>query len=126
MEPYKLDNSDIENIVIMNKKLKQFLYDIVKTMTYFIDNDDPTYDATTISFIYNNYSFDLYNDYEMKKISIINKKTHNYEFFYENHEEVLIKKCGLNNVSIDEMADLLKQLLLCIFSKRNLRKIDNF
>jgi hypothetical protein len=116
MEPYKLNILDIENIVIFNDELKKFLYDIIDTMTYFIDEEEPIIDAITINFIYNNYSFDLYNDDEMRKISIINKKTHNYEFFYENHEEILINKCKLINISADEMSDLLKQLYLCINS----------
>jgi ASC-1-like (ASCH) protein len=74
------------------------------------------YNAVTINFIYNNCSFDLYNDYEIKKLTIINKNTHHYEFFYENHEEILINKCKLKNVSFDEMSDLLKQLYLCIIN----------
>ena len=114
MEPYKLNQKDLENIIITNEELKRFLYDIIDTITYFIDDEDkPTteeYNAVTINFIYNNNSFDLYNDDEIRKLSIINNKAHHYEFFYENHEEILINKCELKNVSIDEMSDLLKQL----------------
>jgi hypothetical protein len=114
MEPHKLNKFDIENIVIFNDELKKFLYDIVDTITYFIDEDEPTFGSISINFSYNNYSFDLYNDDDMRKISIINKNNHHYEFFYENHEEILIKKCKFKNVSIDEITDLLKQLYLCI------------
>ena len=126
MKPYKLSLKDLENIIILNGELKRFLYDITNSITYFIDEYEQAtedYNAVTINFIYNNCSFDLYNDDEIRKLSIINKNTHHYEFFYENHEEILINKCGLKNVSIDEMSDLLKELYLCII---NNKKIDFF
>ena len=54
MEPFNLNMSDIKNIVIFNDELKKFLYDIIDTITYFID-EEPTFDAITINFTYNNY-----------------------------------------------------------------------
>jgi hypothetical protein len=112
MEPYKLNQKDLENIIILNEELKSFFNIIIDTITYFIDEEQITedYNSITINFIYNNCTFELYTDDEIKKISIINKRTYHYEFFYENHEEILIKKCKFKNVSVDEMSDLLKQL----------------
>ena len=121
MEPHKLNIDDLNNLFILNYELKSFLYNIVNTITYFIDEDESVnnnnYYGITINFIYNNYSFDLYNDYDVKKLSILNKNTHHYEFFYENHEEILINKCYLKTVSIDEMYDLFKELFLYIKNK---------
>jgi hypothetical protein len=121
MEPHKLDIDDLNNLFILNYELKSFLHNIVNTITYFIDEDELVNNnnnyGVTINFIYNNYSFDLYNDYEVRKLSILNKKTHHYEFFYENHEEILINKCFLKTVSIDEMYDLFKDLFIYIKNK---------
>ncbi len=116
MDTYKLSISDVENIVILNDELKRFFYDIFKTITYFIDEDEPMINAVSINFIYNNYRFDFYNDDENKKISIINNNTHHYEFFYENHEQILIEKCGLKNVSIDEISLFFRNLFEYILS----------
>ena len=110
MDMHKLSMSDVEKIVILNDELKRFFYEIFKTIVYFIDEDEPIINAVSINFIYNNYNFDLYSDNEMRKISINNKNTHNYEFYYEDHEKILIDKCGLKNVSIDEMYDFLINL----------------
>ncbi len=119
MDTYKLSISDIDNFVILNDELKRFFYDIFKTITYFVDDDEPIIDAVSINFIYNNYSFDVYSDSEMRKISIINKKTHHYEFYYENYETILIDKCGLKKVSIDEMRDFIMNLLEYIWVLHN-------
>ncbi len=109
MDVFRFNNLDLENIIILNDELKKFSYDIFNTMTFFID-EEITSAAITINFIYNNYIFDLYNDDEITKLSIINKKNHNYEFYYENHEQILINKCELENVSIEEMNYFIKQL----------------
>ncbi len=117
MDTHKLSISDVENIVILNDELKRFFYDIFKTITYFVDEEEPIINAISINFIYNNYSFDLYNDDEMRKISIINKNTHHYEFYYENHENILIDKCELKNVSVDDMYNFIKNLYEYIITK---------
>ncbi len=114
MDSYKLNILDIENIVILNDELKKFLHNIFNTINYFIDKNDELFEVPDegicINFIYKDLSIDLYKDDEIKKLSIINKKTHHYEFFYENHEKILIEKCELKNISIDEISDLFKQI----------------
>jgi hypothetical protein len=112
MDPYNINQKYLENIIILNKELKSFFNNIIDTITYFIDEEQSTgdYISLTIYFIYNNYSFELYTDDEIRKLSIISKNIHHYECFYENHEEILIKKCKLINVSVAEMSDLLKQI----------------
>jgi hypothetical protein len=112
MDPYNINQKDLQNIIISNKELKSFFNNIIDTITYFIDEEQSAgdYISLTIYFIYNNCSFELYTDDEIRKLSIINKNIYHYECFYENHEDILIKKCKLKNVSVDEMTDLLRQL----------------
>ncbi len=50
MELNKLNNFDVD---IVNDELKHFFNDIVNTLTYFIDNDEPLIGSVSINFINN-------------------------------------------------------------------------
>ena len=94
---------------INNDELKQFFDNIIDTITYFIDTEEQ---SITINFIYNGMTFNLYKDYDTNKLSITNK--YYYEFFYDNYEYILINRCNMKNVTINDVDDFLQQLFLFI------------
>ena len=101
-----MDRFNIDNF---NDELKQFFNNIIDTITYNLDIEEQSVDIT---FIYNDFTFNIYRDDENNKLSITNN--YYYEFFYDNYEEILINKCELKNVSVNEMSIFLEQLFLLI------------
>jgi hypothetical protein len=97
------------NIDNFNEELKHFFNNIIDTITYNLDIEEQSIDIT---FIYNNITFNIYRDDDDNKLSITNN--YYYEFFYDNYEEILINKCELKNVSVNEMSIFLEQLFLLI------------
>ena len=90
---------------IYNDELKHFFNNIIDTITYFVDVDEQ---SITINFIYNGMAFNLYKDDETNKLSITNN--YYYEFFYDNYEYILINRCNMKNVTINDVDNFLQQL----------------
>ena len=82
---------------IYNDELKHFFNNIIDTITYFVDVDEQ---SITINFIY--------KDYDTNKLSITNN--YYYEFFYDNYEYILINRCNMKNVTINDVDNFLQQL----------------
>jgi hypothetical protein len=101
-----MDKFNIDNF---NDELKQFFNNIIDTITYNLDIEEQSVDIT---FIYNDLTFNIYRDDENNKLSITNN--YYYELFHDNYEEILINKCELKNVSVNEMSIFLEQLFLLI------------
>ena len=113
MELSKLTKANINNyqFIIKNDELKQFFYNITNNITYFIDKEDKSIE---INFIYKDNTFNLYKDNDINRLSITKK--YSYEIFWDSYENILINKCELKTVSIDEINKFIKQLFLCIYN----------
>lgn len=110
MESHKINQKNLENIIILNEELKSFFNIIINTIN--IDNNINDTDSININFVYNNEYFDLYSDIDTIKLSITDKDTKYYECYYDNYAELLIKKIDFKTVNIDDIHNLFEQLII--------------
>ena len=104
--------NDIKNIQFNNEELMCFYNIIVESISFNIEDTDD-FESVSINFNYNDIDINLclyFEDFQIyQKICINNKRTHVYEIFHQNHEEILLKKLELK-ITTDELNDLIKTL----------------
>ena len=129
---YSIENKELNFIFLNNvKKIKlineelQFFFDIIyNTLKLNIDHH---LSYISISFDYKEYLIDLiiYSDdddfnsvFMNEKIHINNKKTHKFETYYNNCDQILLKTLNLISINFTELNIFIKELFECVPIKR--------